>query len=462
MGEVVTHKIDCWAFGCHLVALFFGRPVFIRYCVQVAMDEAQVRQIKHDDRYGANKAGSMLPDSALAFVGQIAALGLPPQMTGNRRGSAWPLAGKVAHLASYGRSPRAAPFLEHSSDADASVPGVRYLSWGSAITTEVMQFFEWNPAERASVKSDFRLPPPHDESMRHCTGQPVDPLPRYRAAGETVAAARDGGTCPEHGAAGGTAAPEPSAAGGTAAGSTICQCSANDGNLRCLLVRNRHRQHGLPTGAGNCCDRRALDGHVFCSECKCMVQDCPNPKRAYKGLFCGRCVPDRSAKEKEHYSPTGSLTKLPKCSLLLQTVMKHSYTLFAARRRDYIFMLEVAGELLAPCPGQQVNWRALMFLFLAGAIKVPQANEHFKRTIAGSSPGGLCAALWSWELAFDAWVSALKFCDEKDWAQTWKRMDGTAGTVAFTTGIITHSRKIGLIESLRQPRAEPKRKVSSC
>ena len=34
MGETVTHKIDCWAFGCHLVALFFGRPLFVKYSAE--------------------------------------------------------------------------------------------------------------------------------------------------------------------------------------------------------------------------------------------------------------------------------------------------------------------------------------------------------------------------------------------------------------------------------------------
>ena len=125
MGETVTHKIDCWAFGCHLVALFFGRPQFVKYCADKSVDQRVLQNSQDYPFFGANKPGGMMVDSAVAFIGQIAAFGSPPLMS-TRRGSSWPLADKLHHLLKYARPSTAAPFLEHQSDA-ASLVGVRFI-----------------------------------------------------------------------------------------------------------------------------------------------------------------------------------------------------------------------------------------------------------------------------------------------------------------------------------------------
>ena len=106
-------------------------------------------------------------------------------------------------------------------------------------------------------------------------------------------------------------------------------------------------------------------------------------------------------------------------------------------------MLNLARKLLVPSPGEQLPWQSLMMLFLAGAIKVPQAIQHFRTAL--EAPSGLGCTSWSWHDFLDAWLSALRFCDGKEWPLTWKRMNGKAGPMAFTTGIIAHSRQIGLI-----------------
>ena len=125
MGETVTHKIDCWAFGCHLVALFFGRPLFIKYCVDKTTDASTQHKLMQESTFGTNEPGGVTANSALVFIGQIAALGLPPQMSAPL-GSSWPLAEKLRHLNVHARPPKATPFLEHKHHN--KLPGVRYIS----------------------------------------------------------------------------------------------------------------------------------------------------------------------------------------------------------------------------------------------------------------------------------------------------------------------------------------------
>ena len=272
MGETVTHKIDCWAFGCHLVALFFGRPLFIKYCVEQTTDAYIEPKLLRDSTFGANEPGGLTADSALAFIGQIVAFGWPPQMTAPR-GSSWPLADKLRRLSAHARPPTATPFLEHTypsagNTSAGELPGVKYMSWSCAVTGLVMGFFEWDHARRAPVKSDFRLPAPITNRTQHgAAGGAAAPgtefvsgeaaSPRHRVAGgaqgESTLHAAAGGTAETgqaestlHDAAGGTAVTGQGgstphvAAGGTAVTAEIvCKCSGSCGSLRCSAWSSR-------------------------------------------------------------------------------------------------------------------------------------------------------------------------------------------------------------------------------
>ena len=223
----------------------------------------------------------------------------------------------------------------------------------------------------------------------------------------------------------------------------VCQCSGNCGNPQCW----RGPFGPKKKKSGQICGRKPLQGFRFCFECKCMVAGCKWSKRIFCGLHCARCAPSVAVKASELDSPHGGKTKLRSYSPVLFAIGKHSHTLAAARRTDYVEMLNLARKLFVPSPGEHLPWRSLMMLFLAGAIKVPQAIHHFRNTLAASAPGGLGNRPRSRNHFLDAWVSALKFCDGREWPLTWKRMNGKAGTMAYTTGIIAHSRLIGLIEA---------------
>ena len=212
-----------------------------------------------------------------------------------------------------------------------------------------------------------------------------------------------------------------------------CQCSGNCGSrLHKSRANNKVRMRDKLV---ICAETPKFAGAKFCVRCSCEIMTCTYARRSTR--WCNQHA--MQLKKNEYALPSGKLTMEPTWPADVRVLAKIAHILPYVVPGDVTVLLRWLSDQQIFVPDRAVLPGEFAVLFIAHLIKWPPAVEHWFRLVAEFD----LQQVTTKKLA-DAFISVLRFCDDKPWREMFDRMSG--GLMDAQTGLAVMGIRLGVLK----------------
>lgn len=450
LGQVsTTERIDTWAIGVQLLALFTGKIPWLE-C--------------RDPTHAFDMIMEKLLGPVLSSWGGHEELPMWRQVQANHDSF------QKRHLLD-----KAWNFEKRFNELHDRPPGD-----AKPVCDALRSMLAWNPVNRISMEDVLRLPlfacgalqaaaPPTDLSKRRRTmseslasetsKQALESSEGGEQAGLEQAGLRptssgltglrptldDAGGKREADDAGGQRAPvdEALAPAAVAIGGDLCQCSGNCGWKVCNNRQYRRIKHQIRVCVSTC-----APGYKFCIWCKCCNPKCGGPRSKTEKCqyrWCKKCAPQHKMTAKQWVKSDGTLIGFkPGLPVPCKVMLRMLWVLRLLWPTDLQVCLQVIA-FFEPKLGEPVGHICIVITFLAQTIKWPPAVAHFLRLVQCADLKSIDSDVDVCSRVFTIYVDVIAWCDGKVWGDMFDRMHGKSSRLDAISGLNNSAKFMGVI-----------------